>query len=194
MITRVKVGDIDVQCGLLIGPREVQAKTPFLAGNDWLQNMTISFFNRTNKTIVYGAILLNFPELSDPTTQPVVQYAIRLGRIPESVAFDGRTGKPLRQNDRTLLTFAPGQSLEIHLSDHITGIRGTIEHASGSFAVSNVVIHYGNFIFEDGMGWGGGCYQHQSPERPGVWRCVPERDYFPGDMRSNWPPHVDRVQ
>jgi hypothetical protein len=188
MITKITVGDLDVQCGLLIGPRDVQSNAQFQAGDDWLQNMTVYLFNRTERTIVAGKIRLGFPELGDGRTQPRPQYVISLGKTPSVVAFDGRSGKPLSQEGKKLLTFAPGQTLAIHIADYIDGIRQTIESRTSFSMISKVSIYNGPYYFEDGMMWGGGCFNRQVPDRPGVFRCIPDADYFPGNMYKYWPP------
>ena len=52
MISSVAVAGKPIECGLFIKPPSViQPVAPFQAGSDWLQQMTISLVNRTNKTI-----------------------------------------------------------------------------------------------------------------------------------------------
>jgi hypothetical protein len=188
MITKITVGDFDVQCGLIIGPREVQPIASFQAGDDWLQNMTVYLFNRTARTMVTGGIVLGFPELGDGRTQAQPVYNISLGQKPQAAAFDGRTGKPVSQEGRKPLTFAPGQTLVIHIGDYMTGIRETIESRTNLSMISKVFIYNGSFFFEDGMEWGAGCFRLPLPDRPGVFRCIPDADYFPGNMYKYWPP------
>jgi hypothetical protein len=54
MLTDISVGGKSINCGLFIKPRRViQPVEPFMRGLDWLQDMTISLLNRTNKTIVW---------------------------------------------------------------------------------------------------------------------------------------------
>ncbi|MGH9581382.1 MAG: hypothetical protein ACRD4O_00405, partial [Bryobacteraceae bacterium] len=66
MITNVTVEGESVDCGLFVKPPAVvQSLTPFPAGSDWLQTMTISMINRTNKIIVFGQITLVFLDTGD---------------------------------------------------------------------------------------------------------------------------------
>lgn len=188
MITKVTVGNINVQCGLMTGPHEIQPVTPFQADDDWLQNMTVYLFNRTARTIVAGGITLGFPELGDGQVQPQPMYIISLGRIPALAAVDYKTGKPLEQGDRSPLTFAPGQTLAIHVGDSFAGIRQTIERRTNLSLISKVFIYVGPFSFEDGMKWIAGCFSLPIPQKPGLFRCIPDKDYFPGDLHNNWPP------
>jgi hypothetical protein len=190
MITKITVGDMNVQCGLLVGPREVQPVTPFQAGDDWLQNMMVYIFNRTARTLVSGGIVLGFPELGDGRTQPQPVSVIHLGQTPAAVAFDYKTGKPLSQQGRKPMTFAPGQTLAIHIGDYMGGIRQAVEGRTSLSTIGKVFIYKGMYYFEDGMKWGGGCFSLPVPERPGVFRCIPDDDYFPGDMHNNWPPEA----
>ena len=74
LFTAVTVGNMDVQCGLVVSRSAIQTVTPFDAGDDWLQNTVLYLINRTNKTAVFGQIALWFPDTgsgspSQPTTK-----------------------------------------------------------------------------------------------------------------------------
>ena len=68
---------------------------PFLADDDWVQNLTVYLFNRTNQTIVQGVLNFSFPETLDYAAHRGPVFQLQLGRIPESVAFD--KGRPIPQ-------------------------------------------------------------------------------------------------
>ncbi len=95
MISNIAVASVPVECGLFVKPPAVvQPVTPFQAGSDWLQQMTISLINRTNKTIVFGGIILHFLDTGDCHALPCVGANINLGQRPAIDAYDGRTGQP----------------------------------------------------------------------------------------------------
>jgi hypothetical protein len=127
MITRVTVGDQDVQCGLWVGPRTVQPVTPFDAAGDWLQKLTIYLLNRTNKPISYAQVGIGFPETGDGHAAPQSVLRLSLGRIPASDAFFG-SGKPIEQ-DPTLkpLSWGPGETYAVHLGDFYDRLRSEVE-------------------------------------------------------------------
>lgn len=188
MITEVTVGGQEVQCGLLTGRRRVQPVAPFQAGSDWLKDMTIYIYNRTNKMIVAGHIVLGFPETKSGRSAPQSAYLIGLGRIPQVDAFDGRTGRPLRINPNAkALAFAPNQTLAIHVGDYISGIEASVANRMPLFYVTKVRIYLGSFCFQDGMVWVAAQYSVPDPHHPGRFVNL-ARDYFPGDRRQNWPP------
>jgi len=91
-VTKVSLGDTIVQLGRMIAPTE-EPTTPFLADADWIQNLTICLYNRTNRKIVFAEVILLFPETGDGRTQPMYSATLRLGRIPPS-APDGTRSQP----------------------------------------------------------------------------------------------------
>jgi hypothetical protein len=188
MITKVTVGDSEVQCGLVVVPNKVQPVTPFQAGSDWLQEMSISLFNRTNRKIVFADVTLEFPETGDGISWPVRVYPIQLGRLPQVAAFSGRTGQPLPQDPaRKPIAFLPGPTLVIHVGDYIDGIRESLADLMPFADVSKCLIRIGPFFFEDGMRWDSGGFAVPDPERRGRFKRLDD-DYFPGNMLLNWPP------
>ncbi|MGB9458025.1 MAG: hypothetical protein WCB12_18390 [Bryobacteraceae bacterium] len=186
MITRVAFRDSDLQCGLIASRTEVEPVTPFEAGDDWLQNLTLYLLNRTNKTIAFSNIVLAFPETGDGRSpqHPQRVYNLNLGRLPDFVAFSGRTGEPLRQDpSRQSMSFAPGQTLPIHLGDYIDHIKASLDDIP--FTVTKCIIRRSSVVFDDGMRWDGN-YSLPDPDHPGKWKRV-EGDYFPGI--PTWPPN-----
>lgn len=111
VITRVMFDSTELQAGLPKSPTENQSVNSFPASDDWLQHITLYAYNRTKKTISFGQIVLAFPETGSGTqTSPEWDYSITLGRIPDSVAFDGRTGEARRQDPNLQpMVFAPGR-------------------------------------------------------------------------------------
>lgn len=189
MITRVKIGDFVVPCGLLVAQNIMQPYEEFEADSNWLKNMTIGLFNRTNKTIVAFTVTLAFPETSDGVT-PVHVSIFQAGRIPESVAYSGRTGLPLPQNPaQSAIAFLPEQEYVIHVGAFLDDIKRNVEHVMPLASVSQCRIHIGPFWFEDGMGWDVGKYFVGDPATPGK-RVTLADDFFPGNRYRNWPPAV----
>jgi len=184
MITRVTVGGSEVSARLLLGPCKMQPITPFAAGDDWLQDIAISLFNRTNKTIAAEQINLRFPE----TGQLV--YSITLGRVPASAAFfgKGKPGEPIPQDPvRQPMVFLPGQTMVVHVGDYFDQIRVDLERVRPLAANTRVIIDRGVIFFDDGMKWVGGAYSVPDSQHRGQWKTL-DPMYFPGDREDNWPP------
>lgn len=194
MITTIAVAHKSVDCGLFVKPPAVvQPVVPFQAGSDWLQQMTISVFNRTNKRIVFGAINLQFLDTGDCRTLPCATDEMHFGQIPTVDAYDGRTGRPLKPErpEEPPLDWKPGQILTIHVGDYMDEIKRNVEHYLPVTAVNKVAVHLSAFFFEDGMRSVGPFYSVPDPEHHGKFRYLPE-NYFPGKRENNWPPGYNR--
>jgi len=189
LISNVAVAGKTVECGLFIKPPVViQPVTPFQAGNDWLEQMTVSLINRTGRTIVSGGIQLNFLDVGDCRSLPCVASFLRFGRMPDIDAFDGRTGKPNRPaHEGPPLDWKPEQTIVVHVSEYMPEIEDDLANHWPVTAITKVNIYRGVFYFEDGMIWDLGRYSVPDPEHPGKFKKLPE-DYFPGQRGHNWPP------
>lgn len=182
VVTKVMVGGTEVQCYWSPGASKKYEPPPaFQAGDDWLTDLTISLFNRTNKTIVYALVSLSFPQ-----TQPERADNISLGRIPDIAALD-RQGKPIQQGGQQPLSLGPGQTLVLKVSDHMNEIRGLLGSAL-SVPVTRVTVLLNRCYFEDGMHWNQGSYSVPDQDHPGQWKVMAPRSYFPGDRNANMPP------
>lgn len=194
MIAEIAVGGNPVECGLFVKPPAVvQPVTPFQAGNDWFQHMTLSLVNRTNKTVVFGAISLQFLDTGDCRTQPCRAYTIRLGQVPAVDAYSARTGQPLKADhpERPPLHWGPGQTMDVYVSDYLAEIKDTLSNLLPVTAITKVAVHIGPFFFEDAMRWNLGFYSVPDPEYHGQFRRLPD-NYFPGNRGHNWPPGYDQ--
>lgn len=190
LISNVAVAGKTVECGLFIKPPGVmQPVTPFQAGNDWLKNMTISLINRTNKTIVFGSVIIHFLDTGDCHALPCVSANLEVGKRPAAGAYDGRTGQPLRLDhpDRAPLEWDPEQTLVVHVSDYMEDIERRVSESMSIAAISKLNIYRGSFFFSDGMRWNLGRYSIADPEHRGKFKALPA-DYFPGRRGNNWPP------
>ena len=189
-ITKVTLGDSELQCGVPLTPWEFQPIAPFEAGDDWLRRLTIYIFNHTNKTIVHGQIILEFPETGDGKQTPMQVLPLTLGRLPQSAAYSARTGKPILYiSPLPPISFAPGQTMEIRVKDFTD--RGSISDNALWGSTTRCIVRRGSFFFEDGMRWYLKRYSTPDPFHPGRFNNLEPR-YFPGDERLNWPPGYSR--
>jgi hypothetical protein len=191
MISNVAVAGKTIECGLFIKPPAVvQPFTPFEAGDNWLQQMTISLINRTNKTIVFGTFSFHFPDAGDYSSAlPGFGTQLESGQVPAIDAYDGRTGQPIRPNhpERPPLDWGPEQTIVLHVSDYMPEIEALLAHFLPGSAATKVDVYLDAFYFADGMEWGLGRYSVPDPDHPGKLKPLPA-DYFPGRRGRNWPP------
>lgn len=190
LISDISVAGKTVECGLFIKPPVViQPVTAFQADNDWLQHMSISMVNRTNKTIVFGSIIFHFLDTGDCQSVPCAGTTLSFGRIPAVDAYDGRTGRPLKlgSSDRTPLDWNPEQTIIVHVRDHMDEIESDLSDSIPATDINRLNVYRGPFYFADGMKWDLGRYAVPDPERRGKFKELPV-DYFPGRRGNNWPP------
>ena len=188
MITKITVGDVNVQCGVIINPHEMQPVLPFQAGSDWLQNMTISVFNRTDKTIAAFYMEVVFQQTGDGRVAPRRAHPIWVGQLPKIDAFNGRTGQPLRPHpERKPIAWQPGQTFAIHLGDYIEDVQANLADLMSLTSVNQVLIRISPVFFEDGMRWESGGFSIPDGDHPGKFQYLPD-NYFPGNQYHNWPP------
>ncbi|MGD0496972.1 MAG: hypothetical protein ABSC23_00895 [Bryobacteraceae bacterium] len=184
--TKVTLGNATVQAGRFVkSARETSDPiTPFWADDDWVQDLTVYFLNRTNNTIVYAYILFSFSQ----TTDGQIRYAfpLTLGVVPPSVSF-GLDGKPYHQPPGAQRMFwGPHQTMAIHLGDYIDRIRHSVGPSAPPLATLTTLfvdLEPGLF-FGDGLQWNGG-YRVFDPQTS-TWRRM-DRDYFPGNINRDWP-------
>jgi hypothetical protein len=182
-ITKVALGGVTVQRGRWIKPASEppDADTPFTAGDDWIENVTIYLLNRTNQSIVFFGLQFTF---SDRPAYPLAICQVHLGKRPASAAFD-RQGNPLPENSRAeAITIRPGQTFTVRLADSMRRIRADIEAVSSIASVNRVSLGLLPVDFAGGLQWNGG-YEVFDPQAS-AWRSM-GRDYFPGDMDGHWP-------
>jgi hypothetical protein len=193
MLTDIAVGGKSINCGLFIKPRRViQPVEPFHAGPDWLQDMTISLLNRTNKTIAFGELSLFFLDTGDCKSLPCASAIIHVGRLPAIDAYSGN-GKPLRVEhpERPELDWKPDERMVISMRDYSDKIEQAVSHLMSVTSVRNVAVYLSEVLFKDGMRWQSGDYSTPDPDHPGRFKSLPD-DFFPGKRGHNWPPGYDQ--
>ena len=161
----------------------------FEADENWVKETTVVLKNQTSKTIAFAELYacIPSPNRTDPP-DPLPCMPIRLGRIPDNMAYAADTGKKIDQGSERPLQFAPGQELVIPFADHWDdSIRSTVEETRPFSDVRLCNISFVVFYFEDGMEWSTGGYFAPDPARPG-WGTPIERSYFPGTLPPTSPP------
>jgi hypothetical protein len=189
IITKITVGDQQIQPGVSSGPHEDKIGQMFLADDNWLKNMSITLMNRTDKIIVRASIKLYFPDTGDgDPSRPVTSFPITLGQLPEMDLFTSKGEKRPPETSRKALLWAPGQTLVIRLADYIDEIQSGVEENISFSQVTRVVIDRILFFFADGLRWGTlEGFAMPDPNHPGKYTNMGPR-YFPGDATQNLPP------
>lgn len=199
-ISKVTVGDQEIQPGRSVGAEERTAGMLFLADEDWLKNMSIFIQNRTDQVIVCAEVELVFPDTGDGTeARPVTAYTISVGQRPEwsRYVFDGTREelklldprKPLDADRMKLmpldprkkpLSLAPGKTLEIQVADSIGQIQSQVDESLPFLQITRVNVERRTFYFENGMRWNVRTYAVPLADHPGYYTNLAS-DYFPGN-------------
>ena len=185
MITRVTYKDVTVQTFRSIKPDGAPQDpvTLFLAGDDWVKDITVYLFNRTNQTIVQGAFNFSFPETTNWSTHFRAVFPLNLGRIPDWALYDhGRAVRQV-QGSKQPLSFGPGQIMAIHLGDYIEKIKADVEPTRPLAALTQMEIGLAGFFFTDELEWSG-SFRVLDPQTL-TW--VRKSEFYPGDQDSRWP-------
>lgn len=196
MITRVTVGGSEVQCGQLGPPGgpAVLPVTPFEAGDDWPQATEIYLFNRTNKTIVAGRIILALLKtgieagpaaLEMKSGVPIPLIHLDFGVIPANAFLSNGQPFPHRAGERPV-SLSPEQTLVIRVGDYADIVKRGLDQIAPNRAPARIFIIKGLFYFSDGMRWGSNLYSVPDASRPGQW-IRQDEFYFPGNVEKNWP-------
>jgi hypothetical protein len=180
VVTKITLGDVTVQQGRFVKPvGAVQDPvTPFAAGDDWVQNLTVYLFNRTNQTVVYAHFNFSFPETTDWATRFRAVSPLTLGRIPPEAAFDKGRRIPQVQMSQPIM-FRPRQTMAIHLGDYIDQIKADVEPHRPLAALTTMEVGLGGFFFEGGLQWSG-SFKVLDPQAL-TWQRITDPNYFPGD-------------
>jgi hypothetical protein len=160
----------------------------FAANPDWLRDTTIYVMNRADKPLAWLELALQFPQPGNGRTEPTLIYEIRLGRMPDLDAFDGKGDRiPAEFAGTKPLDLQPGRTLVIHLADYIDQIRTYVRNAIALAEITRCNIYLAVSEFQDGLRYTGGAYSIPDPNQPGHWRYSPTRQYFPGDAHQYLP-------
>lgn len=187
----------EVQPGMSAGVYVNRPAVPFQADEDWLKNMVITLLNRTNKEIVWAELDFTFLDTGDGSpSRPVTVYRLILGQLPEIDSFSSHGRKLPPELDKQPLSFAPEQTLVIHLADYVDAMQAYVEGDCGDFCnkipfaqVSKISLRRQRFYFSDGMIWDDvNSYGVPDPQHPGQFAYKQRGSYFPGHPSQNWPP------
>jgi hypothetical protein len=200
VVTSVMLGGMAVPCYAIQQPDGNHAHQTFTANENWLDNLTITLLNRTNKTINDLTVTFTLPQTLRQGTNPsgiatISAYHLKLGRRPAAAQDPPSVKqhyeqpaywKPLRWQSGTTITINLAD-LEEHAPERHDAVAERIRREAAQIlgpdkAVTQVVI--GGFLvtFDDGMHWNsGGSYLNPN--------LTPlPRDYFHGDINTPWFP------
>ena len=133
----------------------------FLADDDWLRGLTVTIKNKTEKTITFAAIDIQFPRPSGsegPTAIHTIEYGNRALLTRRAEADERSSG------------IAPGQTVDLSLTPHdLNGIGFLLSATGYRSGAEKLQLSVGHVIFEDDTMWYAGSHAQRDPNVPGSW-------------------------
>lgn len=139
--------------------KPVNSDEEFDAGADWLQNLSFKLKNKSDKTITFTVIDLDFPETAAVSGGRIAQRQITLGQDPEN-----RLGA-------APLQLLPGKSMDIRLDAEYSGIKTLLTRWLPIDNVTKVTVRLHQVMFDDGTLWSAGTTYRRNPNtgEPNKW-------------------------
>jgi hypothetical protein len=188
-------GGTTVQTGRFAKPRSQPPDpiTPFEAGDDWVQQITVYFLNRAQRSLTWVFISFDFLDANGGPNMS----RLYLGLVPETAASDPKenwwspSGAPpstvptVNPPGRLPLLVRPGELLEIRLGDYWDQIGRELSPQLSLETVRRMtVVVQGCYLGPDVM-WNGNHFRVRD-RASNTWQDA-NRDYFPGDTESRLP-------
>lgn len=158
---------------LKVKGKEVEPAKKFVEEDDWLNGLTITVKNTSDKTIVWIDLALNFPRPAGSGGEPDARDHLVYGHYPPP---PGEAGTPHTQQPPA----RPGETVELALADY----EGTLEFLRKTnypASIKQVEIDLSEVIFDNGMMWSGDALFRRDPNNPGRWNRVDEPQGPGGD-------------
>jgi|SRR5947209_5404758 len=140
--------------------KAVKADEEFDGDTDWLQALTFKLKNKSDRTITYIALDIDFPETRAVGNGSITEHQIMLGNDPEN------------KLGHTPLHFLPGDSMEVPLAPEYKEIKTSLSHRLPLENVSNVLVRLHQVMFDDGTLWSAGNLYRRNPDSNGYPKWI----------------------
>lgn len=151
---------------LEISSLKVKGKAAKLGANfeeddDWLDRLTVTVKNTSNKTTAYIQLDLEFPTPDHSAKEPESVDHLLYGTYPQP---SGQEVTP--HPDQPPLQ--PGAKAELVLTDY-EGLRDFLIQTKKSTSIKQIQISISEVVFDDGTKWSGGQLFRRNPGNPNRW-------------------------
>lgn len=141
--------------------KKIALNEKFLTGEDWLNGLTITLKNSSNKPILLTSVQLQFPR-PEGNTRGIAVDDISYGN-PALLEESAQT-----KSASDIL--APGQSIDVHVSsDDLSRINSLLSFSGYKGTIDTVAIRIGRTIFADDTMWYAGTYLQRDHTTPSRW-------------------------
>jgi hypothetical protein len=147
-----------------VNGQKVSFGKSFIAPDDWLRTLVISMKNKSSKRILFlnFDVFLRYPQGSKDQLATFSQPSFG------NAALQRKPPSPSEQ----LIGLAPGESVEVHLSDRqFSDFQKFLGDLRVPASIDKVELKIGRVIFEDDTMWSGGIFR-RDPGNPSNWSNV----------------------
>ena len=160
----------------------VKLDESFTREGDWLNDLTFTVRNKSEKPIVEITLFLYFPETW--ITGPVQGDFIHFGVNPQMPKLAGNKPVWLRPDQKPQF-LPPNKTGEIRLLPEIyTGLKNLVEMRHLLSSLTEAKYQIQSVYFDDGTYWFYGTNYRPDPERPGKFVPIPKSDQV--NQQSGW--------
>jgi hypothetical protein len=131
--------------------------------DEWMEGLTVSLKNTSDKPIIYAKVTLDFPRVENSSESEEYPLAYYL--------YFGTSEKP--DGTAPLPSVKPGEVVELSLSAERYGrLKTILQEVKYSRSIKKVRMWLGGVIFDDDLMWAAGELLRRDPNDPNRWRNI----------------------
>jgi hypothetical protein len=171
---------------ILIGNREIQLGRPVPVSGNWLGSVKVIVQNASPRPIVYGTMVLSFPETgTGQQGSPIFTTVANLGRFPDIGLYrhDGtKATLPAFAAAAAPISIATGEQMEFDLTTSQADQPVAYNQAGGQ--ITKVTLLFQDFHFADNTKWTAETY-FVPTSTPGQWQIIPAQQFLSSTEPAN---------
>jgi hypothetical protein len=164
---------------VLMDGRDIPLGKPVHVSGNWLSSIKVIVENTTSRPIVFGTMILNFPETgSGQPTSPVFTTVANQGRYPDIALYryDGTEATlPGFASAAAPISIAPGANMTFDFAQNQADQPIAYDKAGGQ--ITKVSIFFQVFYFADNTKWTADTYFAPTGV-PGQWQIIPPQQFM----------------
>jgi hypothetical protein len=163
---------------LKVRGRPVWFSQKFAEGDDWLNGLSITVKNVSDKPINFVELELVFPR-PEGSPEPESVNRMLYGEYPAAPGEE----QVRHPNEPPIL---PGKTADLVLSDY-DGLQEFLRQTNYPAGIREVQVGLGDIVFGDGTKWGAGGLFRRDPDRPERWNRIDKKRKESGRKASDSP-------
>lgn len=159
----------------------VKADSPFKAGPDRLQDISVTIKNTSPSKVIYVSVYVDLTNTGSGTPEsPRVAAGNSMGRKPEHALYSATTGKPRSELQGEPINLEPEAELVMPIvsGKDYGSIKSLIEEKQDMSSVTRCEISVSTVYFADGTKWSSGAYWSPDEASPGHYVQLLAEDWL----------------